>query len=216
MPSIVDAPTTAAPQWREPVERARHALIEWLLHLVVVAGLLIGLHGIEALLRLIAGPVLASLFDAADAGLIAGFLGYGVYSVLNAYGAEGGAEADDAVEDRPRGRILSAVRLAVRPDHATLTLAAIRERLTGHLIVYTVILLAAIHLWLFVLAPLPVAIASIGLMLLCGGMSVAVFAPRGSVLKKFGWLVENRVAAGSFVAAFACLVVIEELLRRSS
>jgi hypothetical protein len=218
MADIVDTPIARAapPPWREPVDRARHALIEWLLHMVVAAGLLVGLHGFEALVHLAAGPALDSLFDAGDAGLIAGILGYGVYAVLNAYNAEGEAEADDVGEASPRGGVLSAVRLAVTPDHATMTIAAFRERLTGHLVIYTVILLAAIYLWLFVTAALAVAIASIGLMLLCGVMSVAIFAPRGSLWNKVKWIAQNRAAAGSFVVALAVLVVIEELLRRSS
>jgi hypothetical protein len=80
-------------EWREPIIRARHALIEWLSHLVVVAGLLVGFHAIEALLhylgqdnRLLFGRFpLTYLFDAGDAALVIGFLIYGIYSVLNAY-----------------------------------------------------------------------------------------------------------------------------------
>jgi hypothetical protein len=78
---------------REPLAHARHALIEWLSHLIVVAGLLLGFHAIELLLhylgqdnRLLFGRFpLAYLFDAGDAALVIGFLVYGVYSVLNAY-----------------------------------------------------------------------------------------------------------------------------------
>lgn len=78
---------------RSPLKRARHALIEWLAHLLVVAGFLLGFHGIELLLRflgqdnrlLFARIPLTYLFDASDAALIIGFLVYGVYSVLNAY-----------------------------------------------------------------------------------------------------------------------------------
>lgn len=83
----------AASEWRESLGRARHALIEWLSHLIVVAGLLLGFHAIEALLhflgqdnRLLFGRLpLTYLFDAGDAALVVGFLIYGVYSVLNAY-----------------------------------------------------------------------------------------------------------------------------------
>lgn len=79
--------------WREPFRRARRALLEWLSHLLVLAGFLLGLHGIEVLLhvlgednRLLFQRVpLTYLFDAGDAGLLAGFLGYGIYSVLKAY-----------------------------------------------------------------------------------------------------------------------------------
>ena len=85
--------TVAAPEWREALQRARHALIEWLSHLIVVAGLLLGFHAIEALLHflgqdnrlLFARFPLTYLFDAGDAALIIGFLIYGIYSVLNAY-----------------------------------------------------------------------------------------------------------------------------------
>jgi hypothetical protein len=81
------------PEWREPLARARHALIEWLSHLIVIAGLLIGFHAIEGLLhylgqdnRLLFERIpLTYLFDAGDAALVVGFLIYGVYSVLNAY-----------------------------------------------------------------------------------------------------------------------------------
>ena len=87
------APIERAAAWRDPLERARHALIEWLSHLVVVAGLLLGFHAIEALLhflgqdnRLLFGRLpLTYIFDAGDAALVVGFLIYGIYSVLNAY-----------------------------------------------------------------------------------------------------------------------------------
>ena len=87
------APAERRAEWREPLERARHALIEWLSHLIVVAGLLLGFHAIEALLhylgqdnRLLLGRFpLTYLFDAGDAALVIGFLVYGIYSVLNAY-----------------------------------------------------------------------------------------------------------------------------------
>jgi hypothetical protein len=86
-------PAPAESEWREPIERARHALVEWLSHLIVVAGLLLGFHAIEALLHflgqdnrlLFARLPLTYLFDAGDAALVIGFLIYGVYSVLNAY-----------------------------------------------------------------------------------------------------------------------------------
>src|SRR5216684_7698976 len=93
-PQAGDPPSAvAASVWREPLERARHALIEWLSHLLVVAGLLLGFHAIEALLHflgqdnrlLFARLPLTYLFDAGDAALVIGFLIYGVYSVLNAY-----------------------------------------------------------------------------------------------------------------------------------
>ena len=79
--------------WREPFQRARQALIEWLSHLLVVCGLLLGFHAVEAMLhfvgqddRLLFGRLpLTYLFDAGDAGLIIGFLVYGIYSVLTAY-----------------------------------------------------------------------------------------------------------------------------------
>ncbi len=80
-------------EWREPLARARHALVEWLSHLIVVAGLLLGFHAIEALLHalgqdnrlLFSRFPLTYLFDAGDAALVIGFLIYGIYSVLNAY-----------------------------------------------------------------------------------------------------------------------------------
>lgn len=83
----------SSPQWREPLERARHALIEWLSHLIVVAGLLLGFHAIEALLHflgqdnrlLFSRLPLTYLFDAGDAAMVVGFLIYGIYSVLHAY-----------------------------------------------------------------------------------------------------------------------------------
>jgi hypothetical protein len=69
------------------------ALLEWLSHLLVLGSFLLGLRGIEALLhvldednRLLFGQIpLTYIFDAGDAGLLVGFLGYGIYSVLNAY-----------------------------------------------------------------------------------------------------------------------------------
>jgi hypothetical protein len=90
-PEIATART--AGEWREPFARARRALIEWASHLLVVAGLLLGFHGVEWLLRylgeadrLLFGKLpLTYLFDAGDAALVVGFLGYGVYSVLTAY-----------------------------------------------------------------------------------------------------------------------------------
>lgn len=44
-------PSDMPSRWSEPLQRARHALIEWLSHLLVVAGLLLGFHGIEILLH---------------------------------------------------------------------------------------------------------------------------------------------------------------------
>ncbi len=89
----LSAPAETASGWRGPLGRARHALIEWLSHLFVVTGLLLGFHAIEALLhylgqdnRLLFGRFpLTYLFDAGDAALVIGFLFYGIYSVLNAY-----------------------------------------------------------------------------------------------------------------------------------
>jgi hypothetical protein len=210
----------AASEGRQPFERARHALAEWLSHLIVVAGLLLGFHGVEAALDFIgqrlsfAGPALTSLFDAGDAGLIIGFLVYGVYSVLNAYAAEPLTGLDDAAPaDRP-GKLASAVRLALRPAAPSFTIAIFAERLLGHLLVYAVVLVAAVYICLLSFAPWPVSIGSLGLVVLTGIISAAVSAPRG-FSGKLRWLVENRVAAGWFVMIFAVLLLIEELLRRS-
>ena len=93
MPQPRASRAAPAQEWREPLARARHALLEWLSHLIVVAGLLIGFHAVEALVhylgqdnRLLFGRLpLTYLFDAGDAALVVGFLVYGVYSVLNAY-----------------------------------------------------------------------------------------------------------------------------------
>jgi hypothetical protein len=205
----------AAPGQRGPFEVARHALAEWLSHLIVVAGLLLGLHGVEALLHLVGFP-LTSVFDAGDAGLIIGFLVYGVYSVLSAYGASSEAEWEDAAGDDRHGRIASSVRLALRPAPASFTFGAFAERLVGHLLVYAVILVASIYLCLFTFAPWPVSLASLGFLLLLGTIGVAVSASRGSLSATLKWLVEIRVAVGSFVAVFALLLLVEELLRRSS
>ena len=87
------AAAETASGWRETLGRARHALIEWVSHLIVVAGLLLGFHAVEALLhylgqdnRLLFGRLpLTYLFDAGDAALVIGFLVYGVYAVINAY-----------------------------------------------------------------------------------------------------------------------------------
>jgi hypothetical protein len=186
----------------------------------VVAGLLLGFHGVEAVLDFLgqrlafAGPSLTSLFDAGDAGLIIGFLVYGVYSVLNAYAAESVAGLHDVAGADRHGKMASAVRLALRPAPSTFTIAAFAERLLSHLLVYTVILVGSIYLCLFILAPWPVTIGSLGLVLFFGIMSVALSAP-GSFSGKLKWLVEKRIAAGWFVMAFALLLLIEELLRRS-
>ena len=212
----------AASEDRTPFQRACHALAEWLSHLIAVAGLLLGFHGVEAVVDFIgrrlssAGPALTSLFDAGDAGLIIGFLAYGVYSVLNAYAAESASGLDEAAAAADQhGRIASAVRLALRPASPTFTVAAFAERLLGHVVVYAVVLVASIYIYLFIFAPWPVSIGSLGLMLVIGIMSAAVSAPRGSFSGKLKWLVENRIAAGWFVMAFAVLLLIEELLRRS-
>jgi hypothetical protein len=90
---VGNVPAEEQLRWNEPLQRARRALIEWLSHLIVVAGLLLGFHGIEILLhalgsddRLLFGQVpLKYVFDAGDAALIIGFLVYGIYSVLGAY-----------------------------------------------------------------------------------------------------------------------------------
>lgn len=216
-------PATAASDGRTPFERARYALVEWLSHLIAAVGLLLGFHAIEAALNFLgepnrlsfAAPSLTSLFDAGDAGVIIGFLGYGVYFVLKAYGAESVADPHDVAGASQHGKMASALRLALRPAPATFTMAAFAERLWGQLLVYTVILVASIYIYLFILAPWPVSIGSLGLMLVVAIAGAAVSAPRGSLSGKMQWLVDNRIAAGSFVAAFALLLLIEELLRRS-
>jgi hypothetical protein len=208
-------PATVAPERRQPVERARYALAEWLSHLIAVAGLLLGLHGVEALMHSLGSPLISPL-EAGAAGLIIGFLGFAVYSVLNTYGAEPEAEAEDVAGTGRFGRIARVIRLALRPAPASFTVGVFAERLAGQFLAYAVILAASIHLWLFTVAPWPVAIASLGLLLLFGIMSVAVSAPRGSLWGKVKWLVEIRMAIGSFVAVFALLLLVEELLRRSS
>jgi hypothetical protein len=210
----------AASEDRTPFERARHSLAEWLSHVIVVAGLLLGFHGVETVLDFLgqrlsfAGPALTSLFDAGDAGLIIGFLVYGVYSVLNAYAAERVAGLDDVAGADRHGKIASAVRLALRPAAATFTIAAFAQRLLGHLVVYAVVLVASVYICLFIFAAWPVSVGSLGLVLLIGIMSTAVSAPRG-FSGKLKWLVENRIAAGWLVMAFGVLLLIEELLRRS-
>lgn len=81
-PSRAERAPAEPPRWDEPLQRARRALLEWLSHLIVVAGLLVGFHGVEILLhalgsddRLLFGQIpLKYLFDAGDAALILGFL----------------------------------------------------------------------------------------------------------------------------------------------
>jgi hypothetical protein len=214
-------PVPAAFEWRGPFESARHASAEWLSHLIVVAGLLSGFHAIEAVLNFLGQyvlplPPLTSLFDAGDAGLIIGFLVYGVYCVMNAYGVEPAAGLDGVAGAGEHGKIVSGVRFALRPAPATFTIGSFAGRLADHLFVYTVILVASVYICLFVFAPLPVTVGSIGVLLLIGITSVAMFAPPGSLWDRLKWLFEHRIAAGSFVVALAVLLVIEEILRRSS
>lgn len=214
---VVSRPALAAPELRGPFECARHALAEWLSHLIVVVGLLLGLHSIEAAFRILfTDPPLTSLFDAGDTGLIIGFLAYGVYSVLNAYGAEPVTQPEDTGTDGAHGRIERRVRFALRSAPASFTIGSFVERLAGHLLIYTVILVGSIYLWLFTLAPLPVTIGSMVVLLLIAIASAAVSLPRGSLSVKLSWLVDNRMTAGSFVVAFAVLLLVEEILRRSS
>ncbi len=74
--------------------RTLDALIEWLAHTIVVAGLLIGFRLTEYLLhvlynggnRLLFGVLpLHWIFDAADLGTLVGFLTCGVLGVLRAF-----------------------------------------------------------------------------------------------------------------------------------
>ena len=78
------------------------------------------------------------------------------------------------------------------------------------------ILAGSIYLCLFSMAPLPVTIGSMVVLPLIAIASAAVSAPRGSFSARLRWLVDNRIAAGWFVAGFALLLFIEEILRRSS
>jgi hypothetical protein len=78
-----------------------------------------------------------------------------------------------------------------------------------------VILVASIYLCLFAFAPWPVSMASLGLLLFFWIIGLAMFASQGSLRAKLKWLVD-RLAVGSFVVAFAFLLLIEDFLRRSS
>lgn len=81
-------------KWYAPFRRTGKALVELLAHLLVVVGLLAGIRILEGIVRKLWGQTeylffgkipLKYLFDAADLGILAGFLVYGVYSVINAY-----------------------------------------------------------------------------------------------------------------------------------
>lgn len=86
--------TTQEKEWYAPFRRTGHALLELLAHLLVVAGLLGAIRLLEELVHRLWGQTqylffgklpLKYLFDAADLGILAGFLIYGVYSVVKAY-----------------------------------------------------------------------------------------------------------------------------------
>jgi hypothetical protein len=77
-----------------PFLRTKHALLELLAHLLVVAGMLSGIWLLEKFLHLLWGPTellffgsikVKYIFDAADLAILVGFLIYGVYSVIAAY-----------------------------------------------------------------------------------------------------------------------------------
>lgn len=212
---MAGAPPALAAAPRRPVGAAGRALAEWLSHLIAVAAVLSGFHAVGSLVARLGGygrsAAVGSLFDAADAGLIVGFLAIGVVSVLRIYGAE--EEPEPA--DLPQLRGLRLRMIAALPPPAVLTLGVFGERLIGHLLVYAAILVVSIYLCLFVLMPWPVAVASLTALLLAAVVGAAMFAPRGSVWGKLKWLVEIRVAVGSFAAAIALLLLVEEVLRRS-
>lgn len=86
--------TTEIKEWYAPFRRTGHALLELIAHLLVVAGLLGGIRLLEEIVHRLWGQTqyvffgtlpLKYLFDAADLGILAGFLVYGVYSVIMAY-----------------------------------------------------------------------------------------------------------------------------------
>jgi hypothetical protein len=81
-------------KWYGPFRRTAKALLELAAHLLVVVGLLAGIRLLEEIVRRLWGQTdhlffgkipLKYLFDAADLGILAGFLLYGVYSVVSAY-----------------------------------------------------------------------------------------------------------------------------------
>lgn len=88
------AAESAAVKWYAPYLRARHALAEWTSHCLVVIGILVGIRVVEEVVTYLWWPHAMSLFgvlplrfvfDAADLGLLGGFLTYGVYRVIVSY-----------------------------------------------------------------------------------------------------------------------------------
>lgn len=85
---------TESGKWFAPFLRSSKALLELLAHLLVVVGLLVGIRLLEEIVHRLWGQTehlffgklrLRYMFDAADLAILAGFLVYGVYSVIKAY-----------------------------------------------------------------------------------------------------------------------------------
>lgn len=81
-------------RWYAPFLRSGNALLELSAHLLVVIGLLAGIRLLEEIVHRLWGQTeylffgklrLRYMFDAADLAILAGFLVYGVYSVVKAY-----------------------------------------------------------------------------------------------------------------------------------
>jgi len=90
---LADSPTTKQHS-KDALLRVVHALIELIAHSIVVAGLLVAIWLIEKLVHKLWGMEdyvffgrvrLRYIFDGADLAILAGFLIWGVYSVVAAY-----------------------------------------------------------------------------------------------------------------------------------
>src|SRR5215510_4951910 len=91
---LSDPPKANTSRTKEAALRVGHALVELIAHLVVLAGLLIGIKLLEILVHKLWGNQdylffnrlkLKYIFDGADLAILIGFLAWGVYSVVAAY-----------------------------------------------------------------------------------------------------------------------------------
>ena len=90
---MLDPPKATTSRTKEATLRVVHALVELVAHLVVLAGLLIGIKLLEMLVHKLWGNQdylffnrlkLKYIFDGADLAILIGFLVWGVYSVVAA------------------------------------------------------------------------------------------------------------------------------------
>ncbi|HEY1794537.1 MAG TPA: hypothetical protein VGG57_00320 [Stellaceae bacterium] len=134
------------------------------------------------------------LFDAGDATLVIGFLIYGVYSVLNASGAEimSGPLGNQAAYGM--APIRSVFQFALAGSPSPFTLASFAKRIVQHAVFYCCLLAVALTATLFFAAPLQMT----GFILVCIFLGAGI----GSLAASSGARL-SRVLQGGIAVSYA-------------